>query len=84
MSEDARLTDADLTDIDQWAACDLGDTEGRQVAALVDEVRSLRSALKEACDIAARVIGDSQVLPSTDANRVAALRDRADGDRRGR
>jgi chromosome segregation ATPase len=37
-------------------------------------VASLRAALVECCDIAARVVADAQVLPSTDSDRIAELR----------
>ncbi len=37
-------------------------------------IAALRVALAEACDIAARVISDAQVLPSTDHDRISALR----------
>lgn len=46
----------------------------RHVIDLAAQVRTLQAGLKEACEIAERVICDTQVLPSTDSERIAELR----------
>lgn len=52
-----------------------------EVSAKIETERDrLREALREACDISDRVIADTQVLPSTDAERIAALRSLASTD----
>lgn len=40
-----RLADAQLDSLEQWAACDLADTEGVEVGALIAEVRESRALL---------------------------------------
>lgn len=49
-----------------------------KVASEINEARGqamkLRSLLRDACGIAARVVADAQVLPSTDSERIAAIR----------
>lgn len=41
-----RLTDQQLTDVEMWAAFDLGTESGDQVQALVDEARAARAVAR--------------------------------------
>lgn len=42
-----RLSEEQLRSLEQWAACDLAEAEGRDVQALIDEVRESREKIKE-------------------------------------
>src|SRR6185295_16924283 len=46
--EVTRLTEEQLSGMEQWAACDLREREGREVQEMVDEIRELRAALVRA------------------------------------
>jgi hypothetical protein len=46
-----RLTEDQLSSMEQWAACDLRDEDGREVQEMVDEIRELRAALDRATNL---------------------------------
>ena len=89
---DMLIDRADTDDRSHENAAFIAAANPATVIAMIDEIRRLKrtiaalglremcAALLEACNIATRVIGDVQILPSTDSVRVDELRRLADAE----